>query len=188
MREHNIPLVRRKSGGGAVFHDLGNSNYSVIMPRHAFQRKTSASIICRALHQLDIPASVNDRFDIVIGDCKISGSAYKLTNEKAYHHGTMLIDSDLSQLGQFLRPSNVLLFSTFYKKAFFYLDLTFQKNIQSQGVASVRSKVTRLREHSFTVDHTSFCDATVEEFAKHYDVSDIEVPAFLDFDKFEKLI
>ena len=108
MRKYNIPLVRRKSGGGAVFHDLGNSNYSVVMPRHAFQRKTSASIICRALHQLDIPASVNERFDIMIGDFKISGSAYKLANEKAYHHGTMLIDSDLSQLGQFLKPSNVL--------------------------------------------------------------------------------
>ena len=108
MQSDGIPLVRRKSGGGAVYHDLGNSNYSIIMPRSAFQRSTSVNLICRALHQLDIPARVNERFDIVVNDDKVSGSAYKLTNDKAYHHGTMLIDSDLDALGVYLGSPKVI--------------------------------------------------------------------------------
>ncbi len=107
MAQDGIPLVRRRSGGGTVYHDLGNSNYSIMMPRPVFQRSTSVSLVCRALHQLDIPAKVNDRYDIVIDGAKVSGSAYKLINEKAYHHGTMLIDSDLSALGKYLKPVEV---------------------------------------------------------------------------------
>ena len=55
------------------------------------------------MHQLDIPASVNSRCDLVIQDKKISGSAYRLTQSKAYHHGTMLIDSDLKKLSTYLK-------------------------------------------------------------------------------------
>jgi lipoate-protein ligase A len=107
MVQDGIPLVRRKSGGGTVYHDLGNANYSIIMPRPIFQRSTSVSLVCRALQQLDIPAEVNERYDIVINGAKVSGSAYKLINEKAYHHGTMLIDSNLDALGKYLKPVQV---------------------------------------------------------------------------------
>ncbi|KAJ3189107.1 Biotin/lipoate A/B protein ligase [Gaertneriomyces sp. JEL0708] len=118
------------------------------MPRDQFVRRTNAELICRALHQLDIPAHVNERNDILIHDDKVSGSAYKLVNARAYHHGTMLIDSDLHALGQYLRAP--------------------AKNLVSKGVESVRSSVTRLREHSFTVDHMSFCEAAVHEFCRFH--------------------
>lgn len=148
LARDGIPFVRRKSGGGTVYHDMGNTNYSIMMPREVFDRRTNVELICRALHELDIPASVNERHDIVVDGKKISGSAFKLIQHRAYHHGTMLIDTDLSSLGQYLK-----------------VDRT---SLVTKGVASVRSPVTRLRESSFTIDHLSFCEATRTEFLKRY--------------------
>jgi lipoate-protein ligase A len=105
LNELKIPLIRRMSGGGTVFHDLGNTNYCVMMPREKFKRSTSVTMIANALQNLDIPAKVNSRYDIVLGDKKISGSAYKIANNKSYHHGTMLIDTDISQLYDALKPN-----------------------------------------------------------------------------------
>lgn len=110
LNESKIPLIRRKSGGGTVFHDLGNTNYCVMMPRDVFKRSTSVTMIADALSNLDIPAKVNSRYDIVLGDKKISGSAYKIANDKSYHHGTMLIDTDLGHLRNILKPTVTSLF------------------------------------------------------------------------------
>ncbi|KAG0100033.1 hypothetical protein BGZ93_004624 [Podila epicladia] len=143
LAKDGVPFVRRKSGGGTVYHDMGNTNYSIMMPRAVFDRRTNVELICRALHDLDIPALVNERHDIVLDGKKISSS-----DHRAYHHGTMLIDTDLSTLGQYLKND--------------------KDGLVTKGVASVRSPVTRLRESSFTVDHLSFCDATRTEFLKRY--------------------
>ncbi|KAJ3153774.1 Biotin/lipoate A/B protein ligase [Geranomyces michiganensis] len=148
MQEENVPLVRRRSGGGTVYHDIGNTNYTIIMPRETFDRRTNAELVVRGLHQLDVPASVNTRHDIVVEDKKISGSAYKLVNTRAYHHGTMLIDADLGALGRYLRPP--------------------PKNLVGKGVESVRSTVGKLRDYSYTVDHLSFCEAIAEEFCRSH--------------------
>ncbi|KAF9429921.1 Biotin/lipoate A/B protein ligase [Podila epigama] len=141
LERDNVPFVRRKSGGGTVYHDLGNTNYSIMMPRDVFDRRTNVELICRALHELDIPALVNERHDIVL-------DAFKLIQQRAYHHGTMLIDTDLGSLGQYLKNN--------------------RDGLVTKGVASVRSPVTRLREASFTIDHLSFCEATTTEFLKRY--------------------
>lgn len=77
------------------------------MPRAEFNRRTNAELVCRALHQLDIPAEVNERHDIVVQGQKVSGSAFKLVNNRAYHHGTMLIDSQLDLLRQVLNVQKV---------------------------------------------------------------------------------
>ncbi|KAJ3024334.1 hypothetical protein HKX48_000009 [Thoreauomyces humboldtii] len=151
MESENVPLVRRRSGGGTVYHDIGNTNYTIIMPRENFDRVTNAELIVRGLHQLDIPASVNERHDIVVDGKKVSGSAYKLVNNRAYHHGTMLIDADLGALGRYLRPP--------------------VKNLVGKGVDSVRSTVGKLRDHSYTVDHSTFSDAVAEEFCRTHRVS-----------------
>lgn len=73
---------------------MGNSIYTIFMPREAFSRRTNAELVAKSLNQLDIPASVNDRHDIVVDNHKVSGSAYKITSSRAYHHGTMLIDAE----------------------------------------------------------------------------------------------
>ncbi|KAJ3142080.1 hypothetical protein HDU90_004353 [Geranomyces variabilis] len=154
MQQENVPLVRRRSGGGTVYHDIGNTNYTIIMPRETFDRRTNAELVVRSLHQLDVPASVNTRHDIVVTDDidgvdkKVSGSAYKLVNTRAYHHGTMLIDADLGALGRYLRPP--------------------PKNLVGKGVESVRSTVGRLRDYSYTVDHLSFCEEVAAEFCRSH--------------------
>ncbi|KAF9938778.1 Biotin/lipoate A/B protein ligase [Mortierella alpina] len=66
MARDGVPFVRRKSGGGTVYHDMGNTNYSIMMPRDVFDRRTNVDLICRALHELDIPAIVNERHDIYL--------------------------------------------------------------------------------------------------------------------------
>jgi lipoate-protein ligase A len=73
---------------------MGNSIYTIFMPREAFSRRRNAELVAEALVQLDIPAGVNERHDIVVDGHKVSGSAYKITSKRAYHHGTMLIDAD----------------------------------------------------------------------------------------------
>ncbi|KAG0257501.1 hypothetical protein DFQ27_005077 [Actinomortierella ambigua] len=148
LARDNVPFVRRKSGGGTVYHDMGNTNYSIMMPRAVFDRKTNVELVCRALHELDIPAIVNDRHDIVLEGRKVSGSAYKLIQHRSYHHGTMLIDTDLTTLGQYLKCE--------------------RETLVTKGVASFRSPVTRLRDHSFTIDHLPFCEAVRDEFLKRY--------------------
>ncbi|KAF7723213.1 Biotin/lipoate A/B protein ligase [Apophysomyces ossiformis] len=172
MRSHNIPLVRRRSGGGAgpLVQDMGNSIYTIFMPRQAFSRRANADLVSRALQELDIPASVNDRHDIVVDGYKVSGSAYKIIGNRAYHHGTMLIDTDTDILKGCLSKKNMT-----------------NTGIVSKGVASVPSPVTNLREYSYTVDHQQFCEAVLAEFVHDYN-DDIPVePIILDESRIREL-
>ncbi|RAH83344.1 lipoyltransferase and lipoate-protein ligase [Aspergillus japonicus CBS 114.51] len=142
--------VRRRSGGGAVFHDEGNLNYSVISPRATFTRNKHAEMLVRALHRIGATTtSVNDRHDIVmklenagkgepeLQPRKISGSAFKLTRERALHHGTCLLDSpNIDRLGSFLRSPA-------------------REYMVSKGVDSVRSPVANVSS-AFTNAPVSF--------------------------------
>lgn len=113
LKNGRVHLVRRWSGGGAVYHDFGNSNYSFVMPRDQFCRRWAANTVCNALNKhsnnpLDksFSLTVNERSDIFWGDCKVSGSAYKLGRLFAYHHGTLLRQTDLNQLAECLNGRN----------------------------------------------------------------------------------
>jgi lipoate-protein ligase A len=156
LRMKRIPLVRRLSGGGTVYHDLGNTNYCVIMPKSKFTRSYSANLVCSALQQLDVPAIVNDRFDITLNGAKISGSAYRLSNNRSYHHGTMLIDTDLDSLSGLILPSR-------------------PSGIQGGGIDSVRVPVTRIAKTSYTVDHFTFCQAVQAEFKARFNQAHVTV-------------
>jgi lipoate-protein ligase A len=112
----------------SVVQDLGNTNFSIHLPRTSFDRRATAQIVLRAVKSLGVDdAHVNDRNDICVGEYKmsllfsdplrpglplvmmeyVSGSAYKIVNSRAYHHGTMLISTQLGNLGELLRPNNV---------------------------------------------------------------------------------
>ncbi|KAJ5157469.1 uncharacterized protein N7482_008569 [Penicillium canariense] len=159
--------VRRRSGGGAVFHDEGNLNYSVISPRTSFTRNKHAEMVVRALHCVGaVNTSVNDRHDIVMTPPethngrneppfrKVSGSAFKLTRHRALHHGTCLLDSpNIHDLGRFLRSPA-------------------RGHILAKGVESVRSPVgnvsSALADSFFSMQ--AVMDNVVEEFARLYGV------------------
>ena len=150
-----VQLVRRRSGGGTVFHDEGNVNFSVICPPAVFDRDKHAEMVVRALKSLGRPNTrVNERHDIVLdvdeGTFKISGSAYKLTRLRSLHHGTCLLRSPN------LRNLSGMLHSP--AEAF----------IKTRGVDSVRSPVRNVE-----VDPAAFEEAVVGEFGKMYGGFDV---------------
>ena len=97
--ERGVKVIRRISGGGTVYHDLGNVNYSVIAP--ADDRVDYARFIApvvEALNDLGIPAAMNRTCDIAVNGLKVSGSAQKTAKGRVLHHGTLLYDTDLCAL------------------------------------------------------------------------------------------
>lgn len=161
-KDSPVKLVRRRSGGGTVFHDLGNVNFSVICPPAAFDRDRHAEMVVRALKSLGRPTtSVNKRHDIVIdvdpvqesgiSTFKISGSAYKLTRLRSLHHGTCLLRSpNLTNISGMLRSQA-------------------EPFIKARGVDSVRSPVRNV-----DLDNDDFEAAVVDEFRDMYGNFDIK--------------
>ncbi|KAH8821908.1 hypothetical protein F5884DRAFT_105618 [Xylogone sp. PMI_703] len=150
-----VALVRRRSGGGTVFHDEGNVNYSVIVPPAIFDRDKHAEMVVRALKRLGVNrAMVNVRHDIVLAPektegpflpLKVSGSAYKLTRLRSLHHGTCLLSSpNIGEISQFLQSP---------AKPF----------IKGRGVESVSSPISNV---NVSVD--DFQQAVVDEFQELY--------------------
>lgn len=161
---NDVQLVRRRSGGGAVYHDAGNANWSVHIPSAGFDRDQHALMVARSLQQLGVAsARVNERHDIVVGsgsaddagEYKISGSAYKLTNRRALHHGTCLLGADLAAVSGLLRAPPAAPY------------------LKARGVASVRSPVRNVtlagEETEGAHDpHDHFGSTVAAEFERMY--------------------
>jgi lipoate-protein ligase A len=116
MHAESIPLVRRPSGGGTVWHDEGNVNFCCVRPIQGFKKSQALEVIQAKLLNLDVPVEINARFDLVVRQAdnstrKVSGSAYKQTKDRALHHGTLLLEGDLARLERSLH-SPVRLAST----------------------------------------------------------------------------
>ncbi|KAK7062250.1 Lipoyltransferase and lipoate-protein ligase [Favolaschia claudopus] len=157
LKSRNIPLVRRKSGGGTVYHDLGNTNFSIHLARRAFDRRVTSQIVLRAIQSLNVAnASLNDRNDLCVADDKVSGSAYKIVSARAYHHGTMLISTRLDTLGDVLRVN--------------------KPTMVTAGVASVRSPVCNLQQTNPRIENPVFMSAMVDEFRSEYAVDEEDDP------------
>ncbi|KAJ4479055.1 Lipoyltransferase and lipoate-protein ligase [Lentinula aciculospora] len=155
----SIQLIRRRSGGGTVYHDLGNTNFSIHLPRTSFDRHKTAQIVLRAVRALGIDATVNDRNDICVGKEKICyvPSVLKIgkkrtRNQRAYHHGTMLISTQLNTLGDLLHNT--------------------KDTMETKGVASVRSPVRNLQQFNQDATHEGFMNAIVHEFRQEYGIRD----------------
>ncbi|UNM97316.1 lipoate--protein ligase [Ignatzschineria rhizosphaerae] len=148
MEEDGITLARRSSGGGAVFHDLGNTNFTFMAGKPEYDKSISTNIILKALGLLGIDAESSGRNDLIVkvGDeiRKISGSAYRETLDRGFHHGTLLINVDFTKLGNYLNPD--------------------PKKLQAKGITSVRSRVANLQEFDVTLDHEKLCAAIQKVF------------------------
>ncbi len=102
LARRGISLLRRISGGGTVFHDPGNINFSFLSERHIFNKEENLNIVLHALRLLGIEGSMTDRGDILVRGRKVSGNALCFRREKVLHHGTLLVDADLSTLREVL--------------------------------------------------------------------------------------
>lgn len=129
LKANDIALVRRVTGGGAVYHDLGNLNYTIVGRSEDLERDYPeyASLMMKALQALGIPATLSGRNDILVGGKKVSGFAKRVCKNRLMVHGTLMFDVDLDKLTQVLSPSAT--------------------KLQSKGIASVRSRVANLREY-----------------------------------------
>lgn len=152
MTQDNIKLARRSSGGGAVFQDLGNSCFTFMTGKPEYDKTVSTQIILNALAIMGVQAKASGRNDIVIetaeGDRKISGSAYKETADRGFHHGTLLIHANMTRLADYLNPD--------------------PKKLQAKGITSVRSRVANLNEYYPHITHQQFCQATTRAFFDYY--------------------
>ena len=126
LEEEGGHLARRLSGGGAVFHDLGNLNFTFLLPQSEYDLDRQLTVIQNAVRSLGIPVEKSGRNDSLSEGRKFSGNAFYKHNGKAYHHGTLLMDVDMGKLSRYLNPSKA--------------------KLQSKGVDSVRSRVVNLKE------------------------------------------
>ncbi|MBQ6274051.1 MAG: lipoate--protein ligase [Oscillospiraceae bacterium] len=141
-------LARRLSGGGAVFHDRGNLNFTFLLPEEDFDKGRQTEVLLRALRGLEIPAERSGRNDLLAGGRKFSGHAYYHHEGRAYHHGTLLVEADLEKLGRYLAPSPA--------------------KLRAKGVDSVRARVCNLRELAPTLTIPALKAALTAAFGEVY--------------------
>ena len=166
VRSRGIQVIRRLSGGGAVYHDLGNLNYSFIVdaqPGQQVDLRRFCEPVAAALRDMGADAEVSGRNDILVDGQKISGNAQYVRQGRVMHHGTILFDSDLSVLGQALQVDPA--------------------KIQAKGVKSVRSRVTSVRTHlARPMTLAQFREALVSKLLKdlsftRYELTDEDIAA-----------
>ena len=148
MEADDVFLARRQSGGGAVFHDLGNTNFTFLSPKNDYDQAANFTIIINALKKLGIDADLSGRNDMQVGDKKISGSAFKHAADRSFHHGTLLVNANMQKLGDYLNPHPL--------------------KLKAKGIKSVRSRVANLVEFNHEINHDTLSDAIIEAFCEYY--------------------
>ena len=151
LKENGIELVRRVTGGGAVYHDLENLNYTIVGRSEDLERDYPeyASIMAKALQSLGVPATLSGRNDILVEGRKVSGFAKRVCKNRLMVHGTLMYNVDVDVLTKVLNPSTT--------------------KLQSKGIASVRSRVANLREYLPNVpDIQTFSKQLEEILSLHY--------------------
>ena len=144
----DVTLSRRLSGGGAVYQDLGNLNFTFCLNEADSDIERQHRVILEACRILGIDASVSGRNDLLTEGCKFSGNSFYSHHGKSFHNGTILLDVDLKKMEKCLSPSKM--------------------KLASKAVDSVRSRVINLRTIRPDIDSTKMCDALRQAFSMVY--------------------
>lgn len=102
MRDEDVPLARRISGGGTVYHDQGNLNCCVIVDRTAYRKKQAYEMVLNALDTFGIHAEMTGKSNLSVDGRKFSGNAFCFRRGRVLHHGTLLLDTDMERLSRYL--------------------------------------------------------------------------------------
>jgi len=147
-------LARRSSGGGAVYHDMGNLNFTFLVPRADYDVARQLRVILEAVRALGVDAEPSGRNDLTAEGRKFSGNAFRLLKDGALHHGTLLVSVDMALLGRYLNVS--------------------KDKLQANGVKSVPARVVNLSELSPAVTVDSMRRAVIDAFAREYGAAPVE--------------
>jgi len=159
-RENGITVVRRITGGGAVYHDLGNVNYTFITSREKAGTLNFAyftSPVISSLESLGVKAELSGRNDILCGGLKVSGNAQFSDEKRVLHHGTLLFDSDLSLMPELLTVD--------------------PEKIRSKSIKSVKSRVVNIKSllHDKNISVKDFMDMTDKYVSEMYNAQPYEI-------------
>lgn len=119
-------LARRLSGGGAVYHDLGNLNFTFLVNKENYNVDRQLEVIQKAVAKFGVCTEKSGRNDILINGRKFSGNAFYKEGSRCYHHGTIMLDVKLDEMSKYLTVS--------------------KEKLQSKGVNSVKSRVVNIKE------------------------------------------
>ena len=150
VKEKDIQVVRRVTGGGAVYHDKGNLNFTFIIPvanPESVDWKVFVQPMVTALHKLGIPVEITGRNDLVLAGKKISGNAQRYQDGYLMHHGTLLFDVNVDTMVRVLSVSD--------------------EKFISKAVKSVRSRVGSIKEYAPDLTIEAFKHALIEELSDH---------------------
>ena len=150
LEDEGGKLARRSSGGGAVFHDLGNLNFTFILPRDRYDVQRQLNVIRKAVSEYGIDAEFTGRNDLVIAGsgAKFSGNAFRFSDRTGLHHGTLMVDVDTEKLGRYLAPG--------------------KDKLKAKGIESVRSRVCNLRMLNPDITIDGLTAALTRAFTKEY--------------------
>lgn len=157
MQRDDVQLVRRITGGGAVYHDCGNLNFSFIAGENVYNLDRQMSLILSAVRALGIPCEFSGRNDLLADGRKFSGNAFCQRGAIRQHHGTLLISSELGRLQNYLTVD--------------------PRKLQAKGVKSVRSRVCNLNEFVPELNNETMLAALKDAFRREYgDFTELSTP------------
>lgn len=144
-------LARRLSGGGAVYHDLGNLNFTFCLRTEEYDLIRQQRVLLSAVRSLGVPAELSGRNDLIAEGKKFSGNSFYSHAGRSFHNGTLLLSADLETLGKYLTPPRA--------------------KLERKGVASVRSRVCNLREFCPDLTAKQMETALIAAFEKEYSLT-----------------
>lgn len=147
-------LARRSSGGGCVFHDLGNLNFTFVASKDLYDLNKQLKVIVEAVNSYGIDAKFTGRNDITVDEKKFSGNAFMHNQNCSLHHGTLLINTNMDNLKKYLNVS--------------------QEKMKSKGIKSVKSRVCNLSDFA-NIDIDDFKTKLVDAFEKVYQAKVVRV-------------